>query len=110
VPQAVTLLRRIQSVWTEADGCCARCFDSITKTLVDAEGQAERLDAQGNFREYYRRVLTAHESRMWRHCNPDIATWRRKVIIEETATAADAAGFEAFAVFDMDEVLLAQGV
>jgi hypothetical protein len=74
-----------------------------------AEGQAERLNAQGNSREYYRRVLTAHESRMWRHQNPDMATWRRKCIIEETATAAATAGFEAFAVFDMDEVLLAQG-
>ena len=46
---------------------------------------------------------------MWWHCNPDMAVWRRKVIIEETVTAADADGFEAFAVFDVDEGLLAQG-
>jgi hypothetical protein len=59
--------------------------------LADAAGQAGRLDAQGNFREYYRRVLTAHESRMWRHQNPDMATWQRKCIIEETATAASTA-------------------
>jgi hypothetical protein len=55
--------------------------------VADAAGQADRLNAQGNFRDYYRRVLTGHESRLWRHQNPDMATWRRKVIIEETATA-----------------------
>ena len=61
------------------------------------------------FNGYYRRVLTKHESRMWHHVNPDMATWRRKVIIEDTGAAADAAGYDAFAIFDPDESLLAQG-
>ena len=51
---------------------------------------------------YYRCVLTGYESKMWHHCNPDMATWRRKVIIEETGVAADAAGYDAFAIFDVD--------
>jgi hypothetical protein len=38
-----------------------------------------------------------------------MATWRRKVMIEATGKAADAAGFEAFLNFDADESLLAQG-
>ena len=74
-----------------------------------AEGQAERLDAQTGINGYYRRVLTDRESRMWWHCNPDMAMWRRKIIIEETARAAEADGFGGFAVFDVDEALLAQG-
>jgi hypothetical protein len=61
----------------------------VAKTLDDAEGQAERLDTQTGISGYYRRVLTGRESRLWHHQNPDMATWRRKVIIEETATAAD---------------------
>jgi hypothetical protein len=81
----------------------------VAKTLDDAEGQAERLDTQTGISGYYRRVLTGRESRLWHHQNPDMATWRRKVIIEDTARAAAKDGFEAFAVFDVDEVLLAQG-
>ena len=84
-------------------------MDSILKTLDDAQHQAERLDAQVGIRGYYRRVLTKHESRLWHHVNPDMATWRRKVIIEDTGASADAAGFDAFAIFDTDESLLAQG-
>ncbi len=34
---------------------------------------------------------------------------RDKVMIEETGKAADAAGFEAFLIFDADESVLAQG-
>ena len=55
------------------------------------------------------RVLTGHESRMWNHSNPDMATWRRKVLLEETARAAEREGFEVFAIFDVDEGLLSQG-
>lgn len=46
---------------------------------------------------------------MWHHLNPDMATWRRKVIIEATGAAADAAGYDAFLIYDVDELLLAQG-
>jgi hypothetical protein len=81
----------------------------VAKTLADAEGQTERLDAQTGINGYYRRVLTGRESRMWWHCNLDMATWRRKVITEDMATAAAKDGFDAFAVFNVDEGLLAQG-
>ena len=109
VPEAVELIRKIQPRWQDGDGCCNRCVDSVLKTLDDAEGQAERLDAQTGFRAYYRRVLTSHESRMWHHVNPDMARWRRKVILEETGVAADKVGFDAFVIFDVDEGLLTQG-
>jgi hypothetical protein len=81
----------------------------VTKTIADAEGQGERLDAQTGIRGYYRRVLTDRESRLWHHQNPDMATWRRKCIIEDTARAAEKDGFDAFLIFDVDEGLLAQG-
>jgi hypothetical protein len=67
VPDAVALLRRIQPTWTEADGCCSRSFNAVAKTIADADGQAERLDAQTGINGYYRRVLTGRESRLWHH-------------------------------------------
>ena len=79
------------------------------QSLDDAVKKEERPPLATGFLGYYRRVLTAHESRMWHHVNPDMRTWRRKVMIEDTGAAADAAGFEAFLIFDVDETMLAQG-
>lgn len=109
VPEAAALVRRINPKWDDGDGLCRRCFDSVTKTLDDAEHQAERLDSQTGFRSYYRYVLSKRESVFWHHANPELRKWRRRVIIEDACAAADSAGFGVFAVFDIDEGLLAQG-
>ena len=40
-PDAVDLARRIQPSWQPERGCCAWCFDSITKTVADAAQTVE---------------------------------------------------------------------
>lgn len=110
-PEALTLAKRINPDWTPADGLCSLCFDSLMEATEQARTQQKRLDAQNEgFRGYYRYHLTRRELVFWNHRNADIRRWQRDAIFESASERARAAGFDAWLIFDGEEMLVAQGV
>jgi hypothetical protein len=54
--------------------------------------------------------LNRRESGQWNHCNSDITKWRQRKIVERVAEEAKRIRVPAWALFDLDEKLLVQGV
>jgi len=109
-PTEIALIRKLNSYWVENDGICQTCLKAIRVSAQRLHEQFAKATSSTNFREYHRYFLNRQDSGQWNHRNPDIAKWRQKLILEVIEAQAERDGCDAWALFDADENLIAQGV
>jgi len=105
----VGLIRNLNQYWVASDGICRGCVNTIRLSVQKLRDQFAKAKSGGNFREYHRYYLNRRESGQWHHVNAEIAKWRQRQIVDRVSGDAERDGHEAWALFDADEKLIAQG-
>lgn len=105
----LSLVRQLAPLWSAEDCICDRCVRAIRSSAVRLRERQARPPRADGFRDYARFHLGRVEAGKWNHCNPEIARYHQRRIIERTAADAERDGCRCWVLIDCDEKIVAQG-